>query len=362
MLKTVFVSSTFVDLQAHRKAVWNTLAGFDVTVRGMEQFGARTETPLSTCLLELEQSDIYVGIIGLRLGSIDPKAGKSYTQLEYEHALSLSKEIFIYLVDEENASVRVKDIDRPESLEKLESFKKILRERHTVDFYTNEADLAKKLQRDLERHLTLRAPARAGTDEFADSKSNLEAFLLLPKTVAGTEVRLKVRASDNPYPASRALCQAFNLEFGATFGIPIEILAPEGILPEDSPDLYVDAKHASKILPVKKGDLIEGYIKLNFSSNNIGEVRARFHPKVEYPDRHWLGGVIMGKPTRYEADTRLALELTKTIEVTRSAGGNVQFDHEYGVMSQDNPGCNKPIGDGEMDSVYLPEQPYGPMP
>src|SRR3989304_7664596 len=46
MRKTIFVSSTFRDLASHRKAVWGLLEEFDVSVRGMEEFGARTETPL----------------------------------------------------------------------------------------------------------------------------------------------------------------------------------------------------------------------------------------------------------------------------------------------------------------------------
>ncbi len=95
MRRTVFVSSTFQDLQVHRKAVWEVLETFDVVVRGMEQFGARGGTPLQTCLVEVEQADIYVGIIAFRHGSIEPTSGKSYTQLEYERALELSKEVLI---------------------------------------------------------------------------------------------------------------------------------------------------------------------------------------------------------------------------------------------------------------------------
>ena len=98
----------------------------------------------SGCLLEVDQSDIYVGIIAFRLGSIEPTSGKSYTQLEYERAVALSKEVFIYLVDEENARIAIKYIDRGDAREKLDSFKSILRERHTVDSYTDESDLVAK--------------------------------------------------------------------------------------------------------------------------------------------------------------------------------------------------------------------------
>ncbi len=100
MKKTVFISSTFEDLKSHRRKVWDLLEKYDVNVRGMEQFGARKESPLITCLSEVEQSDIFVAIIGYRLGSVDGASGKSYTQREYERAYELNKEVMIYLVDE----------------------------------------------------------------------------------------------------------------------------------------------------------------------------------------------------------------------------------------------------------------------
>jgi hypothetical protein len=60
-------------------------------------------SPLETCLAEVEQSDIYIGIISFRLGSIKTNTGKSFTQLEYEKALDLKKDILIYLRDERNS-------------------------------------------------------------------------------------------------------------------------------------------------------------------------------------------------------------------------------------------------------------------
>lgn len=100
MNKTVFVSSRYEDLREHRRLVWQMLKKLSVPIRGMESFGARTEAPLETCLAEVEQSDVYVGIVAFRLGSVHPDSGKSFTQLEYEHARSLGKELLIYLADE----------------------------------------------------------------------------------------------------------------------------------------------------------------------------------------------------------------------------------------------------------------------
>ena len=138
MRKTVFVSSTFRDLAEHRRAVWDLLGTFDVNVRGMEAFGARSEAPLETCLAEVEQSDVYIGLVGFRLGSIDDSSGKSFTQREYERARELNLQILIYLRDEDG-TLRLSDIDLDTApREKLASFKRTLRENHTVDTFDAE--------------------------------------------------------------------------------------------------------------------------------------------------------------------------------------------------------------------------------
>ena len=95
MKKTIFISSTYKDLVKERKAVWELLKRYDVNIVGMEEFGARKDSPLTTCLKEVEQSNIYIGIIANRWGSIEEESGKSYTQLEYEKAIEKDKEILI---------------------------------------------------------------------------------------------------------------------------------------------------------------------------------------------------------------------------------------------------------------------------
>ncbi len=98
MKKNVFISSTYMDLKDYREAVWKLLESYNVNVLGMEKFGARKETPLETCLNEVERADIYIGIIATRFGSLEAESNKSYTQLEYEKALEQKKEILIYLI------------------------------------------------------------------------------------------------------------------------------------------------------------------------------------------------------------------------------------------------------------------------
>ena len=53
MKKTIFISSTYKDLVKERKAVWELLKRYDVNIVGMEEFGARKDSPLTTCLKEV---------------------------------------------------------------------------------------------------------------------------------------------------------------------------------------------------------------------------------------------------------------------------------------------------------------------
>ena len=163
----------------HRKQVWNVLQNFDIEITGMEEFGARKSTPLQTCLDELERSDIYIGIISMCYGSVDSMTGKSYTQLEYERAKELGLEILIYLIDESSGEIKAGNIDFGDKKLSLDSFKRILKANHTVDFFRNEIDLGNNLSKRLkdllpDEELEIRRPleleAKVFRIELTDTK------------------------------------------------------------------------------------------------------------------------------------------------------------------------------------------------
>lgn len=151
--KKIFISSTYIDLISHREQVWKVLKDFDVEIKGMESFGARSSSPLETCLKELEECDIYIGIISMRYGSIDTDTEKSFTQLEYERAKDLGLEIYIYLIDEQKGQIETGSIDFDDKYFKLTSFKRILKKERTVDFFINEIDLGRKIHNKLKEIL-----------------------------------------------------------------------------------------------------------------------------------------------------------------------------------------------------------------
>lgn len=92
----VFVSSTFEDLQEERREVMQALLELDCIPSGMELFPASSEDQWSLIKRVINDCDYYLLIIAGRYGSINDK-GISYTQMEFEYALSIGKPIVAFL-------------------------------------------------------------------------------------------------------------------------------------------------------------------------------------------------------------------------------------------------------------------------
>ena len=90
----VFVSSTYNDLKEERQAAVEAILDAGHIPAGMELFKAGNESQLKTIYKWIDESDVYMLILGGRYGSIEAKSGKSYTQLEYEYALSKDIPVF----------------------------------------------------------------------------------------------------------------------------------------------------------------------------------------------------------------------------------------------------------------------------
>jgi hypothetical protein len=259
--------------------VWELLGKYDVNIRGMERFGARKETALDTCIAEVEQSDIYIGIIGYKLGSIEKKSSKSYTQIEYEKALELDRDILIYLIDEKNSKISPQNIDFGEKYEKLQSFKYILKDRHTIDTFIDETDLTEKLTRKFDELLSKKQTADKSTDEFQNAKIIVDRFLLVPKAFSGKEIKLKVKFNSEPFPASKAICSSFSLEYGKTIGVKIDIINPM-IKVNSLEYLFIDYNKLDEFWEIQKDMEVEIYAQLQFSEEHISNQKANFVEKT----------------------------------------------------------------------------------
>lgn len=321
MRKTVFISSTFIDLKEERKEVWECLEKFDVIVKGMEQFGAREFPPLVTCMTEVEQSDIYVGIIGMRYGSEDENSDKSFTQLEYERAVELEKTIFIYLIDEENSKV-TPSLIQLDRIKKLNSFKKILKENHTVDTFSNSQDLVSKLQRKFKEVLTPKKEAII-EDEYENTKKILDLFFLVPAVYSGREIKLKVQFIGQPKSASKEICKTFNYEFGKTIINRIKIIYPLLEL-ENLKSIFIEFKHFDDFIALDKELEYEIFANVLFKETKAKSLTTVFQDKIEtvYDERLCVSfesnkgigfGLQKPKDVLIEGDGQVALVL-KDIE------------------------------------------------
>ena len=96
----MFVSSTYLDLKAERQAAVEAILQAGHIPAGMELFAAGDESQWETIKQWIDESDVYMLLLGERYGSLDPATGKSYTQLEYEYALRSGKRAFALVMND----------------------------------------------------------------------------------------------------------------------------------------------------------------------------------------------------------------------------------------------------------------------
>lgn len=104
----VFVSSTYTDLIEERQAAVEAILSSGNIPAGMELFSATDESQMTIIKRWIDESDVYMLILGGRYGSIESKSGKSYTQLEYEYAVEKNKPLFAVILNENFIDEKVK--------------------------------------------------------------------------------------------------------------------------------------------------------------------------------------------------------------------------------------------------------------
>jgi hypothetical protein len=107
----IYISSTYRDLAAQRKAVASMLRRMGHQIVGMEDYVAEGGRPLARCLADVDDCDVLVGIIAWRYGFVptegseDPKlegatfGTTSITEYEYRTALARETPSLMFLLD-----------------------------------------------------------------------------------------------------------------------------------------------------------------------------------------------------------------------------------------------------------------------
>ncbi len=105
-MATIYLSSTYQDLQTHRTVVFDALRQAGHQVIAMEDYVARDDRPLQACLGDVDRANLYVGLFAFRYGYIPPLEhsnpdGCSITELEFRRADdSPTTRCLVFLLDE----------------------------------------------------------------------------------------------------------------------------------------------------------------------------------------------------------------------------------------------------------------------
>jgi hypothetical protein len=136
----VFVSSTYTDLKEERSLVLQTLMQMDCIPSGMELFPAMDEEQMNFIKKVIDDCDYYILIIGGRYGSVTAE-GVSYTEMEYDYAVSKGIKV-IALLHGEPGKLPVEKSEMNESArQKLEDFRAKVSDKRLVNFWKDASQI-----------------------------------------------------------------------------------------------------------------------------------------------------------------------------------------------------------------------------
>lgn len=106
----VFISSTFTDLIEERQAAVSAILKSGHIPAGMELFTAGDRSQMETINDWIDQSDVYMLILGGRYGSVEKSTNLSYTELEFDYAASQNKPMFSVIIKEDALEKKVRKL------------------------------------------------------------------------------------------------------------------------------------------------------------------------------------------------------------------------------------------------------------
>lgn len=141
----VFVSSTFEDLKEERQAAVQAILNAGHIPAGMELFAAGDKSQMQVIRDWIQESDVFMLILGGRYGSIEPESDQSYIQLEYEYATKNDIPHFAVVISERGLDLKVekqgKGVLELAHSEKYNEFKKLVTASKMVKFWDNTSEI-----------------------------------------------------------------------------------------------------------------------------------------------------------------------------------------------------------------------------
>jgi Domain of unknown function (DUF4062) len=272
----VFVSSTYVDMRQERQAAVEAILRAGHIPAGMELFTAENESQLEVIHRWIDDSDVFILILGGRYGSIEPKSGKSYIELEYNYANEQKKPLFAVVIQDSYLDSKVKDFGKnvieTNNGQLMEAFKKEVTSkmcRFFGDINSLQLNIFESL-RNLEKNEALLGWIR-GDDNVADSKLkqenielsrrviDLESLLGFSSSVDEQNLDIKIITKDAKNLLLSAKEDGGNILYLQYLGRASIQAGKKTFLAIDSKNSREEVRWSEAIYELKKYNLIENY-------------------------------------------------------------------------------------------------------
>lgn len=260
----IFVSSTYTDLIAERQSAVSAILKAGHIPAGMELFTAGDKSQMDTIKKWIDESDAYMLILGGRYGSIEPKSGISYTELEYDYAIEQEKPFFAIVINDNALEEKIKlygssQIEK-ENPQALKLFKeKVLS--NISSFFSDEKDIKLAIHESLAEMASNRdLKGWIQADDVVDPKPLVEEIKKLSEE--NQQLRARIAEQDKKSVAGRT-AYSVNYEELAEILRSIKIDVPANISAdgeETSLDLF-------NILTSNRDTLISGITNQNGNSD-----------------------------------------------------------------------------------------------
>jgi HEAT repeat protein len=150
----IYVSSTFQDLQVHRKAVSTAIRRLGHVDVAMEYYVAEDKRPVARCVRDAAQCDLYLGIFARRYGYCPPGEQRSITELEFRAARTASVPCICFLLTDD-AEWPIDFVETGAGAKSLETLLNEIRQHYLCGLFETPDELAAIASASIVRSLEL---------------------------------------------------------------------------------------------------------------------------------------------------------------------------------------------------------------
>lgn len=277
----VFISSTYLDLIEERQAAVSAILKAGHIPAGMELFTAGDRSQLDTINSWIDESDVYMLILGGRYGAVEPTSNVSYTELEFDYAASQNKPMFSVVIREDALEQKIRahgtTFSEKENPKELKLFRTKILSRIS-SFFEDVKDIKLCVHETLADYSTNRdLSGWVSGSEIVDSKPLMEEINKLSSE--NTELKGKVNQLEHRLATSATPNQDDHVKFDGlkTLLSKINIKLPRNVTKEGK-DIEITLLRA---FDVAKDDLIVGITNDSEMSDYHQFIFFNISPKLQ---------------------------------------------------------------------------------